>query len=96
MRCTGLSRLCRCGLVFKKYLISNRAPKPLPPIPIPPPGSANARECFHLSSKARLEPPPNAFFWGFSVQWDVDLPERLVQRLGLERTPAIIKYSTLI
>jgi hypothetical protein len=39
-----------------------------------------------------LEPPPNAFFWGFSVQWDVDIPERLVQRLGVERTPAIIKY----
>jgi hypothetical protein len=51
----------------------------------------NAAECFHTSRKARLEPPPGAFFLGFSIQWDVDLPDKLVERIGgSKRAPALI------
>ena len=84
------------GLSYQSYRIfalHKEALKymPLPSIAIPEPGSANAAMCYYDSSSrlARLEPPGNHFFWGFDLQWDRDLPSRLISRIN--RRPAIFK-----
>ncbi|KAI8929100.1 glycoside hydrolase superfamily [Entophlyctis helioformis] len=66
----------------------------LPSIAIPPAGSANAASCFFDASagKARLEPPLGTFVLGFSLNWAIDTPEKLVARTG--KRPAI--YNTFI
>jgi hypothetical protein len=68
--------------VFKLYQLN----KPLPPIELP----KDPRECYHRGPKARLEPPPRTFFWGFSLDWAVDTPQLLVERINFR--PGMIKY----
>jgi hypothetical protein len=77
--------------VYKVYDLFKNAPKRLPPVLIPALGSAEALRCFHQSKTARLEPPPGVFFWGFSLQWDVDTPQQLRERMGIN--PALIKFA---
>jgi hypothetical protein len=63
---------------------------PLPSIFIPEAGSAGAELCFYSSkTKARLEPPEGTFLFGFSLQWDRDLPELFAQRM--EIYPSLVK-----
>ena len=48
----------------------------LPPI-------SSAASCTFVSGKlARIEPPLGTFMFGFSLQWEADLPTRLVARLN--------------
>ena len=74
--------------VYLAYDMYVNAPKKLQSIRIQDP-----RECYYRNNgRARLEPPDNAFFWGFSLQWDRDTPLQLMERLGGTR-PGLIKYS---
>ena len=76
--------------VYKVYDLYVNSPKKLVPIRFTDP-----RECYYKNSgKARLEPPDDAFFWGFSLQWDRDTPQQLSDRLG--NRPGLIKYKLLI
>ena len=50
----------------------------LPTVYIP----ANPIACYHSGSRARLAPPTSAFLWGFSLNWAVDLPLLMRDRLG--------------
>jgi hypothetical protein len=73
--------------VYNKYVTSV---KPLKSIDIPDSNSADASKCYFTStSKARLEPPEGAFFFGFSVDWAVDTPKKLQTRLN--SFPSLIK-----
>jgi hypothetical protein len=79
-------------LVYDKHikkLESNRVM--IKPIKLPPIGSA---ECFHNSASARLEPPDGTFLLGFSLDWNKDRPQRLIDRADVR--PAMFKLPPLI
>ncbi|KAJ3068300.1 hypothetical protein HK102_007207 [Quaeritorhiza haematococci] len=46
-------------------------------------------QTFNVSQGGVLEPPDNVMFWGFHLDWSLDTPQRLTDRLG-NRPPAII------
>ncbi|EGF81320.1 hypothetical protein BATDEDRAFT_36866 [Batrachochytrium dendrobatidis JAM81] len=74
------------GLSYQAYLVYTLYGPDLrlAPVIIPPPGTADASLCFHdvASGKARLEPPPGTFWFGFSLDWSVDVPDQLNKRIG--------------
>jgi hypothetical protein len=51
----------------------------LQPVTIP----KDSKACLHTSTNSRLDPGANTFLFGFSLQWDRDLPSSLVSRIGM-------------
>nr|KAJ3422319.1 hypothetical protein HK105_000226 [Polyrhizophydium stewartii] len=79
------------GLGYQAYLIYKlySPSATLPSIDIPNPGSSSSTACYYDKSlgKARLEPPAGTFIMGFSLDWSVDLPTRLGDRIN--KRPAL-------
>ena len=80
---------------YQGYKVINQyspAPPPLPPVTFPVIGAIDASKCYFQDTvRARLEPPPNAFFFGYSIQWDRDLPSRLASRMN--QAPSLVKFN---
>jgi hypothetical protein len=80
-------------LIYDKHktaLANPWVPPPAPPVISFPGGfDANASACFYTgaSGLSRLEPPAGVFLWGFDLQWNVEVPSQVVQRLN--RRPPI-------
>ncbi|KAJ3273458.1 serine palmitoyltransferase, long chain base subunit [Terramyces sp. JEL0728] len=60
---------------------------------MPPVGSKDSHICYHETTRARLEPPPDKFIFGFSLDWAIDHPQALRDRLG---GPAVPLMNTFV
>ncbi|KAJ3256788.1 hypothetical protein HK103_005162 [Boothiomyces macroporosus] len=65
--------------------------RPLDPVYMPPINSKDSQMCFHdtTAGRARLEPPADKFIFGFSLDWAIDHPQALRDRLGGPAVPLI-------
>lgn len=73
-------------------------PPPAPPV-ISFPGGFNAQNASTCSytpgPRARLEPPPGVFLWGFDLQWNVEVPSEVVSRLNNRRPPIFNSFINM-
>lgn len=72
-------------------IYTNIAIRPLDPVYMPPINSKDSQMCFHdtAAGRARLEPPADKFIFGFSLDWAIDHPQALRDRLGGPAVPLI-------
>ncbi|KAI8916244.1 glycoside hydrolase superfamily [Gorgonomyces haynaldii] len=100
MKATLAILLAFAALGIQGYLIYDKRMKSLnnvklAAIPLPDTGAADAVKCYYKTSQgARLLPPNGQFLFGFSVQWDRDLPKNFNDRLGMR--PAIFNAFTKV